>query len=154
MKKVISLLALILALSVTSVWAVDLNKIANAVGNVATNDNQKNDQKNSGLVFAKLEENLIEGSIAKAEGKLGKIIDRIEGKVARYEEKADKAEKVSDNILQIIESLDSAKVHRLVTIAKYVAITVAAVILILIVLLVLVFVELLKVNSRLKKIER
>jgi hypothetical protein len=157
MKKIIPLLSLILALSTTSALAIDLNKIADAVDSVSSQNDQKNGQKKP---LANLDENLLNGVVSKVEERINKITDKLEGRVTKYEKKfdeyegkIDKAEKATDRIIKTIESVDASKIQQIAMTAKHVAIGVAVVFLVLIVLLVLVLVQLVRVGCLLKRMK-
>lgn len=150
MKKItLLLLAVIFSLSSTHVLALDLDKLANAVGGGSSKEDTKNPQKKSGFedqLFGKVEE-----KVEKITDRLESRLDKYEKKFDEYEEKIDKAEKATDRIVATINSLDSSKLHEYAKYAKIAAIAVTSVFGLLLLLLILVSVQLMKANCRLKK---
>ncbi len=152
-----------LALSLLSqrVFAIDLDKIAGAVENIASNQNgTKNPSKKSNSPLSGIQNEIldnVDGVTAKLEEKLNKVTQRIESRVERYEkkfdeyeQKMDKLEKTANKVIDSVNNFDSSQIAKYLTIAKYAAIGFVSLFLLFIVLLILVFVQLIRVSSLLK----
>ncbi len=146
---------LALALLSKQAAAINLDKIAGVVNDIsATQSDPKNPSKKSASPLDGLQNDLL----GKVEERVNKVTERIENRIAKYEqkfdgyeEKMDKAEKSIDRVVSAINSLDASMIQKYLNMAKYAVIAVAAVFLSMVILLIVVSVQLIRVNSLLKK---
>jgi peptidoglycan hydrolase CwlO-like protein len=156
MKKILPLtLAIALIFSGNLAFAINLDNIAGAIESATSGDNGKNNSnKKSTSPIANIQNDLFGKVEEKADKIIGKIenkIDKFDKKFDAYESKIDKAEKATDRIIAMINSLDSSKVKEYANMVKYTLIGMAIFFMTMTILLIAVFVQLLKVNCQLKK---
>lgn len=95
--------------------------------------------------------------IDKVDGKVNKITDKIdkyEKKADEYEKKIDEAGKAADKLINVVQNFDMAKIAPYINNAKYIVIGILALIALPFILSILIFLQLMKVNGKLKKLEK
>jgi peptidoglycan hydrolase CwlO-like protein len=148
MKKSLTLLFVASAfLASTPALAINLDKIAGAVGSVASSD--KGGGKNPvDEVVGKIEQR-----IDKVVGKVEERIEKYEKKIDSYENKLDQAEKAIDRVTAEINNFDKSQIDKYLKMAKIAVIGLILVFVSSLVLLVVIFVQTMRINAKLAKMK-
>jgi len=157
MKKIILSFVILSSLLITKTAFAkfDFDKALSTVGAVTSKKGPNGKSINpldeiQNKLFGKVDE--ITGKIDKTVKKFDDKLAKYEKKIDRYEAKIDKVEKVTDQVIGTVEKLNSSEIAKYIKLLKTAVIAVAAAFGLLVILLILVFIQLTRVNCKLKKV--